>query len=474
MVKSTDLNSTEQQILLSKQPSEYKNHIKNVIRRSNYPQIRNSLRPSGEIYATILFTPDYVIKLIDKPNWGGKVLTITTWELLVIDIDLNFDVKYIIDMIDKSPHRLETFRIRKTSKGYHLYLMSRAILHSSKEAIKIRQDLGCDPAYGANSLYTGCSIRLNRKIDDKLSKASEYITDITFSLEKYIDPHLQSIYNKIDQYVDEFSKYDVHSFNDPLVLKHLSDMNNINNNLFGYQQILVSSPASIKNVLIEYKFVIHNDFIIKHNIIDRKWEQFLKHKVIHGKYLPAYFIKIHTSIGYCNLYRILEMTEDYAIGVHTQESLHFIVYRDLLMVDYDDPSKLRIIYNYCRYHRTAKFRCVKTPKGYHVFLTSSRVNHQSTEALNLLMRLCSDPCHLLGVPYRGYSVRVNQKHRNEVPYIEMATIGYGQEDPELVSLYQKHLDLYRQNVNNKNIPLFNIQQTVCKEQYEKFLLLLMN
>ena len=60
---------------------------------------------------------DYIIKLIEKKNWGGFLITITFWDFLIIDVDLNILLDDIIELIKyKFPN--DTYYIHKTSKGY--------------------------------------------------------------------------------------------------------------------------------------------------------------------------------------------------------------------------------------------------------------------------------------------------------------------------------------------------------------------
>ena len=60
--------------------------------------------------------------------------------------------------------------------------------------------------------------------------------------------------------------------------------------------------------------------------------------------------------------------------------------------------------------------------------------------------------YIISVQIRGYSVRINQKHRNEKQYRELnIKYGKGKEQPELVNLYKIHLEKYVENCINKQI-----------------------
>jgi len=162
-------------------------------------------------------------------------------------------------------------------------------------------------------------------------------------------------------------------------------------------------------------------------------------------YSPIYFDKdcVKRNVRMRNLYRILESTDDYAIGVHVQESLRFISFKNFLVVDYDTPARLKILFEFCRYNKDYLFRYVKTRKGYHVFLMNKRIEHDSLEAYDLLQRLGTDNMYMMGVLVHGFSIRLNQKDDDEKDnYIEKGIVGSGQEDPELFRLYKYYLELF--------------------------------
>ena len=433
-----------------------------LMSRSKIPQIRNFFRPPAEIYAPIFYTPDYFMKLVKKDGWGGYIISLTTWDLLIIDIDIDlFTVDDIIEhLIYHYPN--DKFHIHKTNKGWHIYLLSRPIRHSSKEALLMRIECGCDPAHGTNSLYTGNSIRLTRKTDDKLDRASVFMADC--GLGKY-DQNLKMVYDQIVKYIDQFKICDTLTVienktcmsqlqsmfeSTPSAPSALSDV--------GKLQILATAPA----VIIDGNFQIKSQFINKSPLLDMLYSKFLKSKTINTTYLKLLEYKISEVIGYNNFYRIFESNRDYAYGVHVQESLYFIVYKDLFMVDYDHKNRLKIIGEFCRYHPEYFFRCVKTPAGYHIFLTSHRINHDAKGTIDLLIRLGTDNFHAITVKFRGYSVRVNQKHRYEKPYKEICTYGKGTEDPELYRLYKIHLTKYEELCAKKE-QLYRIQHTVTTD-----------
>ena len=101
----SDLSEEEydkmKQSYLSQGKSE--NLKKALLSRSKLANIRNLIAPSGEIYAPVDFTSDYIVKYIEKPSWGhnNHIATITLWDLLVIDIDEKDRLPYIKQRINR-------------------------------------------------------------------------------------------------------------------------------------------------------------------------------------------------------------------------------------------------------------------------------------------------------------------------------------------------------------------------------------
>ena len=424
---------------------------KYLMGRSVVPKIRNAIRPPGEIYAPVYYTDDYMIKLVQKSGWGGYILALVVWDLVIIDIDVEEipgveedHLGYIQKNVELH-YPKDLFYINKTARGYHVYLVSRTLSHASKGAIFMRIKLNSDPAHGTNSLYTGSSIRLTSKNKGNNNPCiSEFLTECGAGK---ADPKALSLYNTIQDYIKRFSRYGVDSIvEDQELMSCLYDMWMSKNRDFGLTHVQVAGPLTLikdnDEIFLQPKQFSYILPIFK-DVINPLWSSFLKYRVIRENKLDILLLQSLHQIGMNNLYRILEATEDYAVGVHVQESCYFISYRDLFYIDIDHKNRLQIIYQYVRYHPEATFRIVKTKKGYHAFLTSYPIPY--TECMPLSLRLCADPCHLIGVYHRGYSVRVNQKKIKEEPYRELYKVGKAPECPRLYSLYCKHLELYKEN-----------------------------
>ena len=116
------------------------------------------------------------------------------------------------------------------------------------------------------------------------------------------------------------------------------------------------------------------------------------------------------------------------------------------MVDYDKPEHLEYLKSYCEKKPDKLFRLIKTARGFHAFLTSHEVPFNSSEAAIILKSVNSDPFHILGALIRGYSCRLNRKHRDDSDeYVELGTIGNGKELEKQKKLYDLHLELFKKH-----------------------------
>jgi len=480
LIKLSDLKEQEiNELLLNYQVSgQSKILFQKLIGRCIYPKLRNTQKPPGEIYATLVYDKDLMIKLVKKPSWGGYILALTVWDLLVIDID---DDEFELDSASASAstsastecfdlikqniekyYPTDLFYINKTRRGYHLYLISRFVSHTTKMAIFMRMKLNSDPAHGTNSLYTGASIRLSRKQTDPIEQTqpSKYLTQLGSGQP---NPEALALYNRIQLYLEKYGNY----YPDEIVgnrdrMLELRSLRDYNSNDFGAVHINVTAPMEIN---INGELVLKPPFREKSQELEQHvnitWSNFVKYRVIKEEKLPYILMKCQQQMCMNNLYRIFESTNDYAIGVHLQECCYFIAYRDLLVIDYD-YSRLGLLARFVRTHADYTFRIVKTNKGYHAFLTSKSVDHKT--GINLLIYLAADPMHIVGTYFRGYSVRINKKKKDEPGYKELHRIGKAPEDPRLVALYQKHLELYSSS-NTK--PIHQYQRITAQNILEQ-------
>jgi hypothetical protein len=414
-----------------------------LLSRSIIPELRNLYNPPGELYAPIIYNNDYMVKLVNKPRWGGHIVTMVIWDLLVIDIDQT-EFEHVKANIMKF-YPQELFYIHKTPRGFHLYMVSRQCNNVSRYAIFARIKLESDPAHGANSLYTGTSIRLSRKTTDIQGKSiSQFYTTIGNGS---LDAKALALYQTVQHYIAMFGDLQINPEN-PEHLKLMYDLWQTQSCDFGYVHIVASAPMTLTDVGVVLNPAYEKRSVGFDLLLKKYWSTFIKYRVLHEERLPYLLLMCQYNMGHNNLYRIYEATDDYAVGLHVQQNCHCIDY---------DHQRLKILSRYVRNHPEATFRVVRTNKGYHAFLTSYPFYHR--HGINLLVLLCADPCHIVGTYHRGYSVRINKKFKTELPYREIAKIGKAPEDPKLLALYQKHFELYGK---------YSTYKTTCCQKTDAF------
>lgn len=408
--------------------------------RSKHPFIRNLMRPIGEYYAVIAYDRNHILKLVKKPKWGGYVLCLVLWDFLIIDVDNKSQLECAIkDLTMMCPN--DNFYIHSTPRGYHIYLMSRLIHHSSKEAINMRIAGKSDPAHATNSLYTGSSIRLSKKPGDTVLP-SVYHSSFGSGI---IDPEALQRYNICLHYLSLFQNF----YTDKLtktpaateILRNLH-LETLKKNDFGLHHVLTTAPFRIDTENGRFRLYENNTIVGPE--LKSVWKLLVAAKDFADDERDIVLASVKKTMQMRNLYQILDATADYAYGVHVQETLYFVSYKDLLMVDYDRDEDLQYLIDGLEPWMT--FRIVKTNRGYHCFLTSRRIPFNSDESYRILRKVKSDIFHALGAWVRGYSVRVNHKHEND-RYEELEQIGSAPEDEELVKLYKMHIDLYNKHKN---------------------------
>lgn len=114
--------------------------------------------------------------------------------------------------------------------------------------------------------------------------------------------------------------------------------------------------------------------------------------------------------------------------------LYYLRFYDLFMADFDSSS-LDDVLSACR-SLELTFRIYRTPRGYHVFATSRKINYRDSLSINLpnsdaFYRAFSYKC--------GYKVRISHKLDETAKVAEyVERVGEYPEDPELLELLALH------------------------------------
>lgn len=422
--------------------------IKFLMGRNKNPFIRNLMRPIGEFYAVITFDQNHILKLTKKPKWGGYVVCLVMWDFIIIDIDNHKDYSAAKrQLLNSYPNDL--FYTHRTPRGFHIYLMSRLLECHNLDAIFMRMTANSDPAHATNSMYSGTSIRVCRKPSNTEDPSVFY--------EKFgngnLDSYANCRYELCLKYLNLFSSfYTDKLLTTPdagqLIYRLNTEMfANRTPDDFGLHHVLSMAPFKLTLDQNGRLSIVYNQQYCPR---DPKvvWRELCENLTFPHDQRTEIIAAVHRKIQMRNLYRIISSTDEYAIGIHVQESLYFISYKNLLMVDYDTVEDLQYLRDYVAVSQEPLiFRIVKTKRGFHCFLTNKKVRFDSDEAYWILRNTKSDLFHTLGSLIRGYSVRLNKKHLDGENYeeVEILRSPTANEDeiPELVDLYQMHLKLYQ-------------------------------
>ncbi len=528
------VNTNDGKIDWQKLP-ENANMFQVLLSHSTNPVFRSLVAPKQDWYLPLHYDNMHMLKLCQRDDLGGYLVTVNSWGITVLDIDDKIDISILKQRILDSKFNQELFYIHETEKGYHLYLMSKNLPYYSFESVFLRIEFNCDVAYSAYCQYVGTTIRVSKKLGNNY--VSRYVDKVGNG---HVDHEVFQAYQLIQQYIQEFQDFNpgdlynlipnnntnrwidkFYQLHQDMLIKKGSDM--------GLVHVLSVAPLKISNVYIEtHKSVnqinelpihrlnqvpfvsnvqfehngspvkphleslpesrigldkssellreLHSSSIKVTNPTDRNngpwlipqtrssFKLLTEINQLKLADLDLYRQLISSYLRFKTTYRILKSDNSWSLGVHLQQNLYFVSYRHLLMVDYDDKSRLQILASFCRYNPGYVFRITRSTKGYHCFLTSHRIAFNTEESFKLLTRLGCDKLYVLATLARGYSVRINKKEDNEKPYYEFPrVIGKGTELPDLIQDYKVHIKFHnelRNIVDNSDTNYNNIVKLI--------------
>jgi hypothetical protein len=416
----------------------HKQLIWKLMKYSTDPIIKNLTIQRYLNYAPVTDHPDHYLTLNYNAKYDAHFLTLRFRDLLIVDLD-DSNPEKIADQIHKH-FPGELFALHQTGhNNFHLVLLSKTINHFELEAIRMRLQLGCDTDYGHISLYYGSTVRI-------VSKEADRPFDYQFV--RWIgsgraNRRAQGLYRTLLEHIQAFGGHSIYSFrNDAHFRRTLYDLWRATirekNGTLGLVQTFESAPCFLveNGGDVEYRPVSNDYLFPKRDIL-----RFLKNK--HSPYCHQDYTEelMDEAVRSSSFYWMLESGDDYAIGTDIPSNFWFIVYRNLLVVDYDHPSRIKILHEYCRLHPGSKFRVLPTPKGWHCFLTSHLMGFGEPRSRQLLERLSSDPLYIRCAVKKGYSVRLNKKTPEErcPTFHDSFTVGSGRELPRQLLLFRLFL-----------------------------------
>lgn len=375
-----------------------------------------------------------IITFSDKYEFGiqksyscenNEMYYIKFYDMLMLDYDhITFEklMSYL------SPFKEEyLFKIYKTINGYHVFILSHIIPYNSELSREIFIKLKSDKKYLLYSKYNGYNIRLNSKLN-----CNEIITNefICYFGKGNIHENIHELINIFDYYNKNFHSISKENFkNEVLFYQNFINLMNID----------IETPEWCK----DYEFVNN----MKQEIIE-EYKEYKQYKE-NNHFLLKEKLK-NLSLAYIKYIqksqRLLYNHKDYYIAVDLYTNLHYICYKNVLMIDID-TIHFNITYNDLLIKLDEleySYRIYKSLNGYHVFITNKYFNYYSNETLDLLLKYNCDINYVICVYLRGFCVRINKKKYDDNMYELLYINKKFKENKDIISL----IDLHHNTLDN--------------------------
>lgn len=452
-----------------------KTFLTNIGRYTSILELRNLTTPSAVACAPIDYGDDWALIMNHNKKYDGHFLALRFTNLMIIDLDNGESLEVIKerlnDLLDMTKFRFAVHQSSSVSllpsgseeggngnNKYHLICLSHPIEYSSYNANRLFLGLKADHDYVNISIYRGYNVKV---ISKEESVPLEYkLVAMLGSGEP--DPRVERLYQLLLTTIATYRQYNIYSFNKSreFRLRLLDTWIKRRGGKENMGRILLET--SMRALLEEVTTVVTNDGGEATVVRDARYQTFTLDNVTKITE-DDYHVKLSSLIKYRNIkkdletyrniwnwairkrnyYHVIQSTDDWVIGVDLVNSIYFIGFSKLLVLDYDDKSKLGILAHFCRNHPEYTFRVATSLSGYHCFCTSHYHHYDSAESYWLLDRLRTDPLHILCNMERGYYVRINRKMENEKPK-KSFKIGKGKEKDDLVHLFDTYLELSKQ------------------------------
>lgn len=304
------------------------------------------------------------------------------FDIMMLDYD-NKTLEEIYLLLDKR----FSYRIYKTFKGYHVFIVSNRINYNEQIQLVISSLFKADTMYSYYSYFNGFNIRLTPKIG-----YDEVVTN-TF----------------VGTFGD--SPADLEIVN---IIINTLENNTFETNSFFYDKYLALQYPDIPKVPSTYV-----DYLIKNSELN----------ISSIKNLSNYFIDYIKKPQ-----RYLHFEDDLYIGVDMNTNMHYICYKDIVMFDIDD-QKLEDI----SLKSNDSYLIYKSNNGFHIFLTNRRIDYDSDECINYMIDMKTDIKYIICTHLRGYSVRLNKKKETETIYELVHEHNKHLADKDIVDLINIHI-----------------------------------
>jgi len=375
----------------------------NVFHWSDFCKANNKSKAFYSDDYPITMTSDYEYGLQKKPD-SRDLYYYRFYDMLVIDFDDDDDddeqkkkekKKKTFDDIETILRPFDVFCwvIAQTTKGFHAYLVSRALPFYEQEAMQM-QLLG-DETYAKYCFKYGYKVRVSKKYDDEeLVKGMRFYGDETKKCARYMN-----FVTKIRRAKEFYSKQqegelvdEPKTIGDEKFFKSFIDMCNRNAYYHEYGRVV--------RQYIQKKYSAQHELLVPFTIQSMRKPQ-----------------------------RLVYDADDYYIALDIMTHTYYMCFRTLLMVDIDQKELPELPTN-----NGELWEVHETRRGYHVFALHKPYTYGSKEAMDLMLQMNCDVHYANYSALRGWSVRLNRKKGDGemLPFKFHSYVGCGDHEPQLL------------------------------------------
>lgn len=326
---------------------------------------------------------------------NNNMAYIKFFDVMVLDIDTQ-DFSSVQKRVKEMEESLQTyfrFWVYKTYNGYHLFLVSKPVNYNSEEYLTIAQFMNADKWHMLFSHFNGYCVRLSLKQGRPDEKCThKYMNKIGNGVEIPECVELVKLFERCIGFTDE-------KMNEFVELQSSSSKQSFFNE---FVHSIINVDVSFNQVMFDVNF---RDYLKQYDTYE--------YMILFKEY---YQLSLQRS------QRLLIDNINFYIAVDMCTNVHYLCYRNFLMVDIDFPDRKfdqetldRCIERCTTMNQEKKlsFAIYTSSTGIHVFLTNRTVDHKSKRCFEFLSEFGCDYYYKVFVYLRGFSVRLSSKDESD-------------------------------------------------------------
>ena len=331
------------------------------------------------------------------------------------------------------------FHVYETDRGIHAFLVNRLIDKDDQEAAKSMLQLCSDAMYVGYIPFRGFCVRLSpkfigSKLKDEVSMKKEFVARRGYGKTETVGTGqiLEVVQRRLA------FKEDCVAYFLAFVQTHINDFVVTKSSVTLPTNLIEAVKADIQSLLKKHDLVSEERYPITTLDTDSRYSGYrdILGDDLYGKYrkVTGAFIRFKANLIKDNFkkdnvtYLVNSDQYNFKAGFDLDRKMIFIVYGNLLVVDWDYPAVppiagdiglqmdtiLQIVRQYCAnvsrlYGLKLTFRMYKTDNGVHAFCTSHTFPHGTGTTMDTMIALCCDPDYIAFTHLRGFSLRMSPK-----------------------------------------------------------------